>query len=152
MSLGLQGGASSLTSHANLAKIGQDIIVAGLFIQLTLLVFFFITAINFQIRLGKQPTRESYTTDAPWKRTLYMIYTVSALIFARSIFRVVEYIQGVDGYSLGHEWTLYVFDGVPMFIVAVVFWFWFPGCIQPTTENVEMLQLDNSRDKSGRSR
>jgi hypothetical protein len=134
LSLMMQGSASSLTSHPNLARIGEDIVVAGLFIQLVLLGLFFVTAIVFQIRLKKQPTRQSYTMDAPWKQTLYMIYVVSALIFARSIFRVVECIQGQDGYSLGHEWTLYVFDAVPMIVASFFFWAWYPGYIQTSTE------------------
>ncbi|KAH8674813.1 RTA1 like protein-domain-containing protein, partial [Tricladium varicosporioides] len=126
LSLGVQGGASSLTSNEDTAKIGEDIVLAGLFIQLVLLGFFLVITITFQRRLTKQPTTESHTTNALWRRTLYMIYASSVLIFARSIFRVVEYIQGHDGYSLGHEWTLYVFDTAPMFIVMVIFWVWYP--------------------------
>lgn len=150
LSLGVQGGASSLTSNENTAKIGEDIVLAGLFIQLVLLGFFFVTAIIFQRRLAKQPTAESHTTNAPWKQTLYMIYTSSALIFARSIFRVVEYIQGHDGYSLGHEWTLYVFDTVPMFIVTVIFWIWYPGRIRPIHWDIEEIELESGRIKSRR--
>ena len=75
-----------------------------------------------------------------------MIYTVNALIFTRSIFRVVEYIQGQNGYSLGHEWTLYVFDAVPMFVVAVAFWFWYPGFIRPANQDDERVELENRRD------
>ncbi|KAI9745399.1 MAG: hypothetical protein M1818_000933 [Claussenomyces sp. TS43310] len=143
LSLSVQGASSGLTSNTNTAKIGGDIVLSGLFIQILLLGLFFVTAVEFQIRLKKQPTRESCITDAPWRQTLYMIYVISALIFARSIFRVVEYIQGQDGYCLGHEWTLYVFDTVPMFTVAVVFWFWYPGNIRPATEDVERVDLDN---------
>ncbi|CZR53714.1 related to Rtm1p [Phialocephala subalpina] len=153
LSLSVQGGASNLTSHANTAKIGNDIVVAGLFIQIVLLGVFFATSISFQRRLSKQPTNESKTTDIPWRQTLYMIYTVSILIFARSIFRVVEFIQGQDGYSLGHEWTLYVFDTVPMFIVAVIFWWWYPGSIfhPKAVEDLETVELSHHRAKSGGS-
>lgn len=151
LSLGIQGGASGLTSSDELAKMGENIVIAGLFIQLVLLGLFFTVAIIFQKRLTKQPTTESCTTDAPWRQTLYMIYTVSALIFARSVFRVVEYVQGHEGYALTHEWTLYAFDAVPMFAVAVMFWYWYPGFIRPAiTEDAERIELD-SRDKSTRS-
>jgi hypothetical protein len=138
LSLMVQGNASSLTSRPNLARIGENIVVVGLFIQLVLLGLFFVTAIVFQIRLRKQPTMQSYTTEGPWKQTLYMIYIVSALIFARSIFRIVEYIQGQNGYSLGHEWTFYVFDAVPMIVATVCFWAWYPGYIRPSIEEVEL--------------
>jgi len=151
LSLGVQGGASSLTSNIRLAKTGNNLVVAGLFIQLFLLGVFLCTAIIFQSRLRKQPTRESNTTKVAWKQTLYMIYAVSALIFARSVFRVVEYIQGLDGYSLGHEWTLYVFDSLPMFIVAVVFLIWFPGYLRPAAGNGERLELDDGGATPGGS-
>ena len=80
--------------------------------------------------VGKTSTRDSYNMQTPWKHLLYMIYIVSVLIFGRSVFRVVEFIQGADGYSMVHEWTLYVFDAVPMFFVAVIFCFWHPGNLQ----------------------
>lgn len=53
--------------------------------------------------------RQAFDDDLPWKQHLYTLYTVSLLIMARSIFRVVEYAMGQDGYPLTHEWTLYVF-------------------------------------------
>ncbi|KAL3424030.1 RTM1 [Phlyctema vagabunda] len=148
LSLNVQGGASGLTSsdNANTAKLGENIILAGLCIQLALLVFFFATAVIFQVRLRRRPTRQSLASDAPWLQTLYMIYIASALIFARSVFRVVEYVEGQDGYSLTHEWTLYVFDAAPMLVVTFIFWFWYPGHIQPPSESVESVEL-NSRSK-----
>lgn len=39
----------------------------------------------------------------------------------RSIFRVVEYLQGFDGYLLSHEYYLYIFDAVLMLCVIVIF-------------------------------
>jgi lysylphosphatidylglycerol synthetase-like protein (DUF2156 family) len=149
LSLGVQGGAANLTTHANTAKHGVDLVVAGLFIQLVLLGFFFATAIMFQKRLGKHSTRESYTTHAPWKQSIYMIYIASALIFSRSVFRVVGFIQRTYGYSMVHEWTLYVFDAVPMFVVAVIFWLCHPGYIQPEFAGMRGIEMNNNRNKSG---
>lgn len=152
LSLSVQGGAANLTTDKKTEKIGEYMVVAGLLVQIILLGLLFVTAITFHCRLRKQPTRQSYTTEAPWKQTLYMVYTVSTLIFARSIFRVVEYAQGQDGYSLTHEWTLYVFDAVPMFVVAVVFWIWYPRCIPSAIEDVEAAELDSSsKGNRGRS-
>lgn len=56
-----------------------------------------------------------------------MLYGTSALIMVRSIFRVVEYVMGRDGYPLQHEWTLYVFDALLMVLAMVVFAWWYPG-------------------------
>lgn len=35
--------------------------------------------------------------------------------------------MGQSGYPLKHEWTLYIFDALLMFIVTVVFWWWYPS-------------------------
>ncbi|KAM0277073.1 hypothetical protein ACHAQH_006081 [Verticillium albo-atrum] len=57
----------------------------------------------------------------------FMLYGVSGLIMARSVFRLDEFIMGMDGYLLSNEWPLYVFDSVPMLAVMVIFWEWFPS-------------------------
>ncbi|KAH8707655.1 RTA1 like protein-domain-containing protein [Phaeosphaeriaceae sp. PMI808] len=59
--------------------------------------------------------------DLPWKRHIYALYVASALIMVRSLFRVVEYVQGNNGYLLRHEVYLYIFDGSLMFIVMCLF-------------------------------
>lgn len=48
------------------------------------------------------------------------LYGTSILIMVRSIFRVVEYLQGFDGFLLRHEAYLYVFDATLMFLVLVL--------------------------------
>jgi hypothetical protein len=39
----------------------------------------------------------------------------------RSLFRVIEYLQGFSGFLLSHEIYLYVFDAVLMLAVMVLF-------------------------------
>jgi cytochrome bd-type quinol oxidase subunit 2 len=148
--LGIQGGAVNLTTKDKTAKLGENLIVVGLCMQLALLGFFFMTAAVFHKRLRKQPTIESSTTSV-WKSTLYMIYAVSALIFFRSVFRVIEFLQGTDGYSLRNEWTLYVFDAAPMFVVTVVYFWWYPGFLLRAQESEERFELvEEGRVKSDR--
>lgn len=125
----VQGGSAGLMFNSSTVKIGEDIVILGLFIQIVSFSLFFLTAVVFQVRMKKSPTPESYHVEAPWKQTLFMLYAVSILILVRSIFRVIEYIQGQSGYSLRHEWTLYVFDSVPMFIVTVIFYLQYPSKI-----------------------
>ncbi len=61
----------------------------------------------------------------------------------RSIFRVVEYLMGQNGYPLKHEWTLYIFDSVLMFAVTVIFYIGYPGELErqfvSDSANVEMV-------------
>jgi len=39
----------------------------------------------------------------------------------RSIFRVVEYLIGNNGFLLKHEYFLYIFDAAPMFVEMLLF-------------------------------
>lgn len=52
---------------------------------------------------------------------MWMLYGASFLIMVRSVFRVVEYLQGIDGTLLHHEAYLYVLDALLMFVVMIVF-------------------------------
>ncbi|KXH59277.1 rta1 domain-containing protein [Colletotrichum salicis] len=111
-------------------KMGQNLIVAGLVIQIVLFAIFWVAAIVFHSRLAKNPTQASLAGHSPWTSGLWMLYIVSACIMVRSIFRLIEYVLGGDGYPLRHEWTLYVFDATLMFFVIVAFGFRFPSAFQ----------------------
>ena len=49
--------------------------------------------------------------------------TCSVLIFIRSIVRLIEYLQGNDGFVISHEAFLYTLDGLLMWITMLVFIF-----------------------------
>lgn len=50
-----------------------------------------------------------------------VLYASSMLIMIRSVFRLIEYLQGNNGYLLHHEIFLYIFDAVLIFITMVIF-------------------------------
>jgi hypothetical protein len=52
---------------------------------------------------------------------MFVLFAASMLVMVRSVFRVVEYLQGFDGYLLSHEVYLYIFDGLLMFIMMALF-------------------------------
>lgn len=126
LSFVVQGNSSSL-SVLGYAQWGKVLVVVGLAIQLVSFSLFWVTAIVFARRLRRSPTPESAKPGIPWVRSLHMLYAVSALILVRSTFRIVEYVMGNDGYPLVHEWTMYVFDSVPMVVVMVIFFIWYPN-------------------------
>lgn len=49
----------------------------------------------------------------------------------RSIFRVVEYLMGNNGFLLRHEYFLYSFDATLMFLVMVLFLWVHPSELSP---------------------
>jgi hypothetical protein len=124
----MQGaGGGIMSSGASGMKTGEKIIIGGLFVQILFFGLFFLTAILFQIR-GKEYL-STLGSNVPWKKHLFALYATSILILVRSIFRVIEYIQGNAGYLLRHEVFLYVFDAVLMFAVMLILNVSHPGDI-----------------------
>ncbi|KAH8725632.1 RTA1 like protein-domain-containing protein [Phaeosphaeriaceae sp. PMI808] len=153
LSFMLQGAGGGIQSGGTLKKLhtGEKIIIVGLFVQLSFFAFFVFVAGNFHYRLvnnkplkkynldrddhtrehGRHHSSSSRITpprvslnDLPFKRHIYNLYLTSAIIMVRSLFRVIEYIQGNAGYLLSQEVYLYIFDALLMFTVMILFnWF-----------------------------
>lgn len=112
----------------NTIKIGQWVIVAGLCVQLMFFGAFVLTSLIFHNKIIRRPTIESErSTDKhgsiwprDWRGLLFACYSTSLLILIRSIYRLIEFVQGNDGYVISHEVFLYVFDAAMMFSVMVV--------------------------------
>jgi hypothetical protein len=103
-------------------ELGENIVVAGLVIQIIIFSFFIVVATVFQYRLTREPTSKVISDPAiPWRKHLYTLYGTSAIILVRSVFRLIEFAMGNDGYLLRNEVWLYVFDAALMWVVMV--WF-----------------------------
>ncbi|RPA98431.1 RTA1 like protein [Choiromyces venosus 120613-1] len=113
-------GGAMLAQKSSNAKMGKYAILAGLFAQIIFFNLFMIVTIIFHRRLNKAPTHASQV-GTHWKKLLAALYAASLLILVRSVFRVVEYQQGREGYLLRKEVWLYLFDAVLMFFVGVIF-------------------------------
>jgi hypothetical protein len=140
LSFAVQGNSTplSILGYPQWAKV---LVIFGLAIQLVSFAIFWITAVIFAKRIRHSPTPNSIDPRLPWKKALHMLYAVSGLIMVRSIFRIIEYVLGNSGYPLSHEWTLYIFDTVPMAIVMLIFFIWYPSDIQPRTDLGETMPL-----------
>lgn len=137
LSFMLQGTGAGIMATGSNASLGQTITMISLVVQVVMFVLFIITSVIFQTRMHRYPTRQAFDAGLPWKRHLYTLYVVSLLILIRSIFRVVEYAMGQDGYPLTHEWTLYIFDAVLMFAAMVIYGVFFPSELQRRPKSVE---------------
>ncbi|KAF7594394.1 hypothetical protein BBP40_009375 [Aspergillus hancockii] len=100
---------------------GEYIILGGLGVQIMFFGFFLVSALIFQRRITRRPTPESADDNIPWQKHMFALHFTSNLILIRSAFRVAEYIQGSDGFLLRNEVFIYVYDGLLMFFVTVVF-------------------------------
>ncbi|RAH70018.1 RTA1 domain-containing protein [Aspergillus aculeatinus CBS 121060] len=143
----VQGGAAGLMASGSNAQLGQDIVVAGLLIQVFMFAFFIITAMVFQIRLRRHPTPGARDPRLHWRDHLHLLYGVSLLIMIRSLFRVAEFTMGSTGYPLTHEWTLYIFDALLMWLAMVAWLIWYPGLLSKPDMAMELLNQSNLDDE-----
>lgn len=120
-SLQAAGGGIQASGTITAYNTGEKLILAGLFCQIAIFGFFVFIAFLFHHRCNQQPTYKAKENVFPWQRDLWVLYTISTIILVRSIFRVIEYLQGNNGYLISHEAFLYVFDAILMAIVMVVF-------------------------------
>ncbi|CUM48611.1 unnamed protein product [Debaryomyces tyrocola] len=88
---------------------------------------FMVVEVIFHYRVLKHPNEcTMMTRNVPsqfnnWNSILLTLLACSILIFIRSIFRLIEYIQGNDGYLISHEAFLYGFDAALMFLSMILF-------------------------------
>lgn len=116
------GGAGIMASGSESGMhTGEKVVVAGLFIQLAFFGFFMFVGSLFYTRINRQPMSKSVDDSMPWRKHFWVLMSVSMLIFVRSVFRVIEYLMGNNGYLLRHEVFLYIFDAVLMLAVMVLF-------------------------------
>ncbi|KAH6684016.1 RTA1 like protein-domain-containing protein [Halenospora varia] len=128
----VQAGGAGLMSAGSLStmKTGEHIVIAGLLIQILFFGLFVTVAFVFHFRMRKVPTQKVATEYIPWQKHLLALYLSSILIMIRSIFRVIEFVQGNSGYIFSHEWFMYVFDALLMLGVLVLFCIVYPGEIR----------------------
>jgi hypothetical protein len=56
-----------------------------------------------------------------------MISRVLILRQIRSVYRLIEFALGIQGYPFTHEWIFYVFESLPMLPAISVFCVWHPA-------------------------
>lgn len=134
------GGGIQAAGTLDLYKLGEKIIIVGLFVQIVIFSIFMATSVTVHRRITAEPTPEAVRAIVPWRRHLWALYTTSLLILVRSVFRVVEYLQGNGGYLISHEIFLYIFDAVLMIAVMAIFAIWYIGDLEKGKSDMYVLE------------
>lgn len=138
------GGGVQGAGTLDLYELGEKIIIVGLFVQIGIFGFFVVTTVVFHIRLINRPTPAALHAWVPWRRHLAVLYTTSGLILIRSVFRVIEYLQGNSGYIISHEVYLYVFDACLMVFTMAIFCAWYVGDLDRTSNHKSVDSTDTA--------
>lgn len=139
-------GSSNLSKNFSLAK---TIILLGLAIQIMFFGVFVVVAFVVDRRLSRAPTHTAQRLDAQntrlgWRGVLRVIYIASAMIFVRSIFRLVEFCGDSDSPMMKTEAYLYVCDSTLMFGVLAILIYYHPGNYIPSRKDFdEILELQD---------
>ncbi|KAF5025788.1 hypothetical protein F66182_2121 [Fusarium sp. NRRL 66182] len=154
--LALGGLCGGLMAVADLSKTGERIVVGGLFVQLFFFGCFIAVSAVFHCRTRRAPTLQSTDPKVRWQTYLMTLYVTGALIWVRSLFRVVEFIEGNRGELMRSEVWVFVFDGMLMLMVLVWMNWFHPGEIglllrgeEPIRNGLELVGKMNKKKKKG---
>ncbi|EGU75205.1 hypothetical protein FOPG_12741 [Fusarium oxysporum f. sp. conglutinans race 2 54008] len=158
ISIQLQSAGGSMMSGANegnnLMKIGEYVIIGGLFFQLAIFGIFIVVVSVFHRRMNRSPTNKSLEPSIRWRHYLTTLYITSGFIWVRSLFRVIEYLDGNDGYLMRTEAFMFVFDATLIWIVMVWMNWYHPSEIGlllrnelPVTNGFELLPFRQRFEK-----
>lgn len=135
------------TSSRGQQEVGSRLTIAGLAIQLIVIIIFIVLAAIFHRRCAKGKIR-SRAISTP----LLILYISMSLILIRCIYRLVEH-TGNTKVQLGnfesllalspilrYEWYFYVFDATLMLVNSVLWNVWNPGRYLPMSHHIYLGQ------------
>ncbi|KAJ5990327.1 hypothetical protein N7522_010534 [Penicillium canescens] len=125
------GGGIMASGTLSAMTTGEHITIGGLAVQLVFFSIFIVASSIFHYRIRNNPTEKSLSRSrsTTWELVMTGLYVASILILIRSIFRLIEYAQGNDGYLISHEVFMYVFDSMLMFFTMVAMSIFHPSKI-----------------------
>jgi len=112
------------SNTASTIKTGFNVLKIGLGVQIAAFGFFLI--ISFRFHIVSRSFRDEWP-DNRWIAMLWAINAGSCMIFLRSIYRMVEFSTGFNGYLNTHEWNFYVFDSSVILVAFAIYNVWHPA-------------------------
>ncbi|KAJ5803437.1 Protein RTM1 [Penicillium pulvis] len=133
------GGGYMAAGSISAMNTGANIVVGGLVVQLLFFGFFVVVSAVFHWRFKRQPryihvssTRShGPETRMTWEAMMWALYIACLLILVRSVFRVVEFVEGNNGFIMRREYLLYIFDACLMSLTGIVLIIVYPGSFLP---------------------
>ncbi|KAJ1828975.1 hypothetical protein LPJ56_000736 [Coemansia sp. RSA 2599] len=146
----LQSTGASMTADDDMVASGRWICIGGLSIQLVFLTSF-VVLVALIMRDPRYAVLEGDKDGAGKGSKMHVLWTVhatTALIYIRSIYRLVEFIDGYGGDIYSAEWAFYVFDSIMILLAFIVYIVVFLGRYFPRKQigRLESYELDHTSD------
>ncbi|KAF5663909.1 RTM1 [Fusarium circinatum] len=119
----VDGGKFVKVDTADKETIVENVVIAGIMVQLVFFTLFIALATSFYYLFLNKSLVQPYG----WQKFMVVISVASALILIRSLFRMIEYIEGRDGELQSKEAYVYILDAIPMAIVSISFHVFHPS-------------------------
>ncbi|PVH73276.1 RTA1-domain-containing protein [Cadophora sp. DSE1049] len=153
------GGALASSGDATTIEIGNNMMLAGIILQVVQLVAFGIVTLEYGVRSYRHCSElVSYRTkgaESLWKFKLFAWSCTIAYfaILVRCCYRIPELAQGWGGPLMQDEVTFLVLDGAMILFAAIVLTVFHPGIFFPqmasnSKERRERKDLEKSSDRS----
>lgn len=113
------GGGMLAMQDPGLQKLGTDIALFGLAIQLVFFTAF--TAMTGYLQCSRKFRLSGVPATTPLFRGMYVTI---ALLFVRNVYRVAEFASGIDNYLVANEWVFYVFDAAMIWLALMAYAWW----------------------------
>ncbi|KAM0273378.1 hypothetical protein ACHAPA_001531 [Fusarium lateritium] len=123
------GGAMSTSSDSS---VGVDVSMAGLVLQVVVLVVFIAVFADYMVRYWRSGRAEAFG----WRMVAFFVglSTAIILVLTRCIYRVAELREGYDGDLIKHEIPFIILEGAVIVLAAVALCFGHPGLVFNKTE------------------
>ncbi len=134
-------------------KLGKDLVLAAVAIQIAVILTFFVMAAMFHVRCSRAGFLTGRDQKARRLTTpLWTLYASMVLIFVRCIFRLVEKtafksvrIRDIEELRrlsplVRHEWFFYVFEAALMLVNSVIWNVWHPGRFLPRSRRTHLTE------------
>ncbi|EJU02137.1 RTA1-domain-containing protein [Dacryopinax primogenitus] len=133
--LNSQSTPSQIQRAQNLLNLGDNVLLAGLAVNLASFVIFVLQVRSYSIPCAnthpRQVTYFDYKTrtqcaiTGPWRTLLYALYVSTVLVLIRQVYRVIEFSQGWFGFLPTHEGYFYGLDSLVILLASAVYiWYW----------------------------
>ncbi|KAI5838284.1 RTA1 like protein-domain-containing protein [Morchella snyderi] len=117
----IQAGGGALLTSDSKAKVGKNILLVGLYVQLASFAFFLVISSVFYFRVAKAGVDMQKYGRYHWTTMLKVLYFAAVFIIMRCVFRIIEYSADKTSSIQQKEVWAYCLDAVPMLMVQCVF-------------------------------